>query len=87
MLYAYRIGETQKNLDGTRMVISHYRNVSDIDVLFKDGRKADHVSYSDFKSGRIQANHDNAKPNTNTDMIGKMIPWKDGETATILELL
>ena len=50
-----RTGETRLNKFGSEMVITVYRNCNDIDVCFPEYNwTAEHVSYGQFKNGRIK---------------------------------
>ena len=49
-----RVGETNVNNKGLKMVIINYRNNADIDIQFDDGTIVYNKQYYSFKNGKIK---------------------------------
>lgn len=58
-----RLQETQLNNQGLLMKIIEYQHSNDMDVQFEDGTIVYHVSYRNFKDGRIRKRAEQELPN------------------------
>lgn len=48
-----RMGETRVMNNSLRARVKEYRNAGDIDIVFENGRIAQHVTYNNFKNGQV----------------------------------
>lgn len=79
-----RTGEKGINNSGEEMIIIGYRNNKDIDVLFPDGRIAEHMSYSHFKKGDISGENLHKKKAIDT-RTGASMRMKNGLYCKVVE--
>lgn len=78
-----RIGQTNHNNQNQRMTVVAYRNASDIDIQFDDGKLMEHTQWQRFINGTIK--HPDIPIHTTEKRIGLQSCSKDGVSMTIVE--
>jgi len=79
--YASRLGETRMQNCGMNATVTEYLNCNDITVVFEDGTKVEHRTYTEFKRGGID------NPNQYASRLGETRMQNCGMNATITEYL
>ncbi len=79
------IGEESTTTDGNKMTIVTYRSADDITVRFEDGTIAKHISYLNFKQGKVRARVRNSRTRWYAARrIGEVSTTKQGEKMEIV---
>lgn len=79
------VGEEGTTVDGTKMKIVTYRSTDDVTVCFEDGTIAKHISYLNFKQGKVRARIRNSRVEWYAARrIGEVSTTKQGEKMEIV---
>lgn len=79
------VGEESTTVDGKKMTIVTYRSADDVTVCFEDGTIAKHISYFNFKQGKVRARVRNSRAEWYAARrIGEVSTTKQGEKMEIV---